>query len=107
LAADVAHHPFVPEDRRMRIEVFLAKRAEEEPVGLKDRSFGYHFFPRVRPPKRLLKRATWPPSWTWRVPPTQAGCTFGSISRCNVSPSLPQVERSWNLVPSVISTVIM
>ena len=40
-------------------------------------------------------------------PRTHAGWTLGSISRWRVSPSLPQVERVWNLVPSVISTVIM
>ena len=37
-----------------------------------------YFLPRVRPPKRLLKRATWPPvSSSFWLPPVQAGCTFG------------------------------
>ena len=44
---------------------------------------------------------------TWRVLPVHAGWTLGSISRCSVSPSLPQVDRIWNLVPSVMSTLIM
>ena len=47
------------------------------------------------PPKRLLKRATWPPVSSWRLPPVQAGCEVGSMSRDIVSPSLPQVERVW------------
>src|SRR5581483_131868 len=40
-------------------------------------------------------------------PPVQAGCDFGSISRRSVSPSLPQVLRVVNSVPSVITTLIM
>ena len=35
------------------------------------------------------------------------GCASGSMSSCIVSPSLPQVERVSNTVPSVIWTLIM
>jgi hypothetical protein len=35
----------------------------------------------------------------------QAGCASGSMSSCIVSPSLPQVERVSNTVPSVILTL--
>src|SRR5436190_17938460 len=67
-----------------------------------------HFLARVRPPKRLLKRATCPPvSSSFWLPPVHAGCDLGSMSRLSVSPSLPQVERVWNLVPSVMTTLIM
>src|SRR4029077_15050073 len=55
-------------------------------------------------PKRLLKRASWPPVSSSRCwPPVQAGCDFGSMSRRSVSPSLPQVVRVVNSVPSVIT----
>ena len=37
----------------------------------------------------------------------QAGWLVGSMSSASVSPSLPQVLRVWNSVPSVILTVIM
>ena len=40
-------------------------------------------------------------------PPVQAGCASGSMSSVIVSPSLPQVERVSNTVPSVICTLIM
>src|SRR4051812_28483173 len=40
-------------------------------------------------------------------PPVQAGCDLESISRFSLSPSLPQVERVWYSVPSVITTVIV
>src|SRR5687768_15221750 len=72
------------------------------------RSVPYFLVPSVSPPKRLLKRATWPPESTilpW--PPVQAGCTLGSMSRVRVSPSLPQVERVSKVVPSVICTLII
>jgi deoxycytidine triphosphate deaminase len=64
------------------------------------------YFLSVSPPKRLLKRATWPPWSILRVPPVHAGCDLGSISSAIVSPSLPQVERVWKVVPSVICTVM-
>src|SRR5204863_136161 len=38
---------------------------------------------------------------------TQAGCDLGSMSRFSLSPCLPQVERVWYSVPSVITTVIV
>ena len=56
------------------------------------------YFFSVRPPKRLLKRATWPPVSIWRLPPVQAGCDLGSMSSASVSPSLPQVERERRTV---------
>ena len=40
-------------------------------------------------------------------PPVQAGCDFGSMSRCSVSPSLPQVVRVVNSVPSVMTTLMV
>src|SRR5574338_1135050 len=100
-------HLGLPENGVVRPEVVLAPLAQDQTFGFDPRRFAdqaAYFLPRVRPPKRLLKRATWPPSWTRRVlAPVHAGWTFGSMSRCSVSPSLPQVERTWNLVPSVIS----
>src|SRR5690348_10249203 len=107
------HDDRIAKDRGVRGKVVLAKTTQQEPPGLQRWSRGQqreahsYLLPRVRPPKRLLKRATWPRSCTCRVPPTRAGWTFRSMSRCSVSPSLPQVERVWNLVPSVISTLIM
>src|SRR2546429_4605421 len=62
----------------------------------------------LRKPNFCLNLLTRPPrsiSVCW--PPVQAGCDFGSISRLSVSPSLPQVERVWNLLPSVMTTLIM
>ena len=52
---------------------------------------------RQRPPRSI--------SCCW--PPVQAGCDFGSMSRCSVSPSLPQVVRVVNSVPSVIMTLMV
>jgi hypothetical protein len=40
------------------------------------------------------------------VPPVQAGCVFGSMSRFSVSPSLPIVERVRNSVPFVMTTLM-
>ena len=52
------------------------------------RNDNYDFGPKL--PKRLLKRASWPPVSSRRCwPPVQAGCDFGSMSRRSVSPSLP------------------
>src|SRR6185295_2964445 len=61
-----------------------------------------------KPSNFFWKRETRPPrsSSCW-VPPVQAGCDLGSISRFSLSPSLPQVERVWYSVPSVITTVII
>eukprot|EP00658_Telonema_sp_P-2_P013522 TRINITY_DN15121_c0_g3_i3.p1 TRINITY_DN15121_c0_g3~~TRINITY_DN15121_c0_g3_i3.p1 ORF type:complete len:128 (+),score=17.83 TRINITY_DN15121_c0_g3_i3:1-384(+) len=70
-------------------------------------STGMTYFLRENPPNRLLKRATRPPSSTWRAPPVQAGWDFGSISSVIVSPSEPQVERVSKVVPSVITTLIV
>src|SRR6266436_4067437 len=44
---------------------------------------------------------------TIHTPPVQAGCDLESISRFSFSPCLPQVERVWYSVPSVITTVII
>ena len=51
--------------------------------------------------------ATRPPSCRRCGPPVHAGWLVGSISSAIVSPSLPQVERVWNSVPSVILMVIV
>src|SRR5215472_9540491 len=61
-----------------------------------------------KPENFFWKRDSRPPRSTrccW--PPVQAGCDFGSISRCSVSPDLPQVERVVNSVPSVMTTLMM
>src|ERR1700730_14862216 len=75
--------------------------------------------PRTRRPKRphsffrkpknfFWNRDTRPPrsSSCW-APPIQAGCDLESISRFSLSPGLPQVERVWYSVPSVMTTVIV
>src|SRR3954467_11790952 len=72
--------------------------------------------PEVRNPQSFLRkpenffwnRDTRPPrsSICW-VPPVQAGCDLESMSRFSLSPSLPQVERVWYSVPSVITTVMV
>src|SRR3954464_5298201 len=61
-----------------------------------------------KPENFFWKRDTRPPrsSICW-VPPVQAGCDLESMSRFSLSPSLPQVERVWYSVPSVITTVIV
>src|SRR6185503_19574891 len=58
------------------------------------------------PPNFFWKRERRPPRSSrccW--PPVQAGCDFGSISSCSLSPCLPQVERVVNSVPSVMTTL--
>jgi hypothetical protein len=61
-----------------------------------------------KPENFFWKRDTRPPrSRSCCEPPVQAGCDLGSISRFSLSPSLPQVERVWYSVPSVITTVII
>src|SRR6187549_3228202 len=59
------------------------------------------------PANFFWKRERRPPrsSSCW-LPPVQAGCDFGSISSCMVSPGLPQVVRVVNSVPSVITTLM-
>src|SRR4051812_8877606 len=129
----MAHDLLVGHRRRLGVEVALAIVAQAKPRGLDGGGFDHgcglegggralcprdpglrrddeqgHFLPSVSPPKRLLKRATWPPESTslpW--PPVQAGWTLGSMSSCSVSPSLPQVERVSKVVPSVICTLIV
>src|SRR3979490_2555035 len=61
-----------------------------------------------KPENFFWNRDTRPPrsSICW-VPPVQAGCDLESMSRFNLSPSLPQVERVEYSVPSVITTVII
>src|SRR5205085_12279822 len=59
-----------------------------------------------RPANFFWKRERRPPrssSCCW--PPVHAGCDLGSLSRCSVSPGLPQVVRVVNSLPSVIFTV--
>src|SRR5262249_24349655 len=61
-----------------------------------------------KPENFFWKRDSRPPRSTrccW--PPVQDGCDFGSISRCSVSPDLPQVERVVNSVPSVMTTLMI
>ena len=61
-----------------------------------------------KPENFFWKRDRRPPrssSCCW--PPVQAGCDFGSMSRCMTSPSLPQVERVVNSLPSVITILIV
>jgi regulator of CtrA degradation len=48
-----------------------------------------YFFLIDMPWKRLLNLASWPPLSIRRCTPVQAGCDFGSMSRCKVSPGLP------------------
>src|SRR6266436_2083875 len=61
-----------------------------------------------KPENFFWKRDTRPPrSSSCCEPPVQAGCDLESISRFSLSPSLPQVERVWYSVPSVITTVIV
>src|SRR5581483_8448877 len=61
-----------------------------------------------KPENFFWNRETRPPrSRICCAPPTQAGCDLGSMSRCSLSPSLPQVERVWYSVPSVITTVMV
>ncbi len=61
-----------------------------------------------KPENFFWKRETRPPrsSSCWE-PPVQAGCDLESMSRFSLSPSLPQVERVWYSVPSVMTTVIV
>src|SRR5271169_4935523 len=71
---------------------------------------GVYFFssPFRKPENFFWKRDRRPPRSTrccW--PPVQAGCDFGSMSRCMTSPSLPQVERVVNSLPSVITTLMV
>src|SRR3954454_13087168 len=66
-----------------------------------------YFLPRPKLSKRLLKRDRRPPrssNCCW--PPVQAGCDLESMSSCITSPSLPQVERVANSVPSVMTTLM-
>jgi cell wall-associated NlpC family hydrolase len=64
--------------------------------------------PMPRPPKRVLKRDSRPPrSTSCCEPPVQAGWVLGSMSRCSVAPSSPQVERVMNSAPLVVTTLIM
>jgi regulator of CtrA degradation len=70
-----------------------------------------HFFPAsslMKPENFFWNRDRRPPrSSSCCAPPVQAGCDFGSMSRCIVSPSLPQVVRVANSVPSVILTLMV
>ena len=61
-----------------------------------------------KPENFFWNRDTRPPrsSICW-APPIQAGCDLESISRFSLSPSLPQVDRVWYSVPSVMTTVII
>ena len=69
----------------------------------------YFFSSAFRKPENFFwKRDRRPPRSSkccW--PPVQAGCDFGSMSRCMTSPSLPQVERVVNSLPSVITTLMV
>ena len=67
-----------------------------------------YFLLMPRPANFFSKRDSRPPrsSNCW-FPPVQAGCDFGSMSRCSTSPFLPQVERVVNSLPSVILTVMV
>src|SRR6185436_3748351 len=61
------------------------------------------YFLAPMPANFFWKRESRPPrssNCCW--PPVQAGCDFGSMSRRRMSPSLPQVVRVVNSVPSVI-----
>src|SRR3981189_3732979 len=63
----------------------------------------------LRNPENFFwNRDTRPPrsSSCW-APPIQAGCDLESKSMRNLSPALPQVERVWYSVPSVIPAVIV
>src|SRR5882757_8992212 len=70
------------------------------------RKAAHSFF--KNPENFFWKRETRPPrsSSCWE-PPVQAGCDLESMSRFILSPSLPQVERVWYSVPSVITTVML
>ena len=59
-----------------------------------------------RPPKRLLKRATWPSAPSTRCWPVHAGWLSVSMLRRISSPGLPHVERVLRFVPSVMIRVI-
>ena len=60
------------------------------------RSVGYYFLRIPIPSNFFWKRETRPPrSRICWLPPVQAGCDFGSMSRFSLSPALPQVERVW------------
>ena len=63
----------------------------------------------LRNPENFFwKRDSRPPrSRSCCCPPVQAGCDFGSMSRRIVSPSLPQVVRVVNSVPSVIMILMV
>src|SRR5215207_8936920 len=70
-----------PDDRTPRLRHGVLGR----PEGGAD-----HFLPKLKAPKRELKRDTRPPrssSCCW--PPVQAGCVLGSMSRLRTLPSLP------------------
>src|SRR6266436_3822980 len=61
-----------------------------------------------KPENFFWNRDTRPPrSRICCEPPVQAGCDLGSMSRLSLSPALPQVERVWYSVPSVMTTVII
>ena len=82
MTAEMLHHDRVAEHCGMRVEVRLresraapnARSPAVEPRSAPKTARAY-FLPRVSPPKRLLKRATWPPvSSSLRLPPVHAGC---------------------------------
>src|SRR5438477_190013 len=57
-------------------------------------------------PDDMIEKRPQRSSICW-MPPVQAGWDLGSMSTFSLSPSLPQVERVWYSVPSVITTVIV
>ena len=111
VGAEVAVDFAVLKDRVIRPKIVLAPRAQDQPLGLDHAALSRIeslLLAEGQPAEALVEaRHLAAGSSSFWLPPVHAGCTFGSISRCIVSPSLPQVERTWNLVPSVISTLIM
>ena len=102
-------HVGVADDRVPRAEIVLAPRAQDEPFGFDPRPLAdQSLLFAERKAAEALVEARDLAAFIEKpgVPPVHAGCTLGSISRWSVSPSLPQVDRVWNLVPSVISTLI-